>query len=126
MLIILVFQYTAPPPFIQEDDILEGSLKVVYRFLIDSHTNIDTLENQGPRLPADEGTDLHGGGPQRPVETFGFQGVSFNNDSGLASMLIMDVAALLSFFKHIGNLWLMKDSMCLKLVWVAGCYELVH
>ena len=97
MLIELVFQYTAPPPFIQEDAILEGSLKVDCRFLINSHTDIDTLENQRPRFPANAGSDLHGGGPQRPVEALGFQGVCFNNAFDLASILIiMDVAALLS------------------------------
>ena len=79
MLIELVFQYTAPPPFIQEDAILEGSLKVDFKFLIESHTDVETLENQRPRLPADAGSNLHGGGPQWPVETFSFQGVCFNN-----------------------------------------------
>ena len=78
VLIGLVFQYTTPSPFIQEDAILEGSLKVDFKFLIETHTDVETLENQRPRLPADAGPDLYGGGPQWPAEAISFQGVCFN------------------------------------------------
>ena len=78
MLIGLVFQYTTPSPFIQEDAILEGSMKVDFKFMIETHTDVETLEDQRTRFPADAGPDLHGSGPQWPPEVISFRGVCFN------------------------------------------------
>ena len=53
-------------------------MKVDFKFMIETHTDVGTLENQRTRFPADAGPDLPGGGPQRPPEVISFRGVCFN------------------------------------------------
>ena len=70
-----MLQNNTQSPFIREDDLLEGSMKVKFKFMILTHTNVGTLENQRTWLQAAPGIDLPGGRPRRPIEVNKFQGV---------------------------------------------------